>query len=194
MSSTKIDDKFYGRKNPPNQFAICDYLKYWRNKRGYGTQQIDDLFGYSYTAGHWFRKDNNSGSIPNPKDWKKLKKILKFDSKYDKQVMEMELKTITYETSMRVNNWDRPNDTILATGSEIHPKALRRLSIRESAMLQTFPDDFEFMGSLGAMQTQIGNAVPVMLAKAIAKCINDNLKIPISVKTRKNRRNGKSLS
>ena len=106
----------------------------------------------------------------------------------------MELKTITYETSMRVNNWDRPNDTILATGSEIHPKALRRLSIRESAMLQTFPDDFEFMGSLGAMQTQIGNAVPVMLAKAIAKCINDNLKIPISVKTRKNRRNGKSLS
>ena len=194
IASTKIDDKFYGRKNPPNQFAICDYLKYWRNKRGYGTQQIDDLFGYSYTAGHWFRKDNNSGSIPNPKDWKKLKKILKFDSKYDKQVMEMELKTITYETSMRVNNWDRPNDTILATGSEIHPKALRRLSIRESAMLQTFPDDFEFMGSLGAMQTQIGNAVPVMLAKAIAKCINDNLKIPISVKTRKNRRNGKSLS
>ena len=151
------------------------------------------IYLYSYTAGHW-RKDNNSGSIPNPKDWKKLKKILKFDSKYDKQVMEMELKTITYETSMRVNNWDRPNDTILATGSEIHPKALRRLSIRESAMLQTFPDDFEFMGSLGAMQTQIGNAVPVMLAKAIAKCINDNLKIPISVKTRKNRRNGKSLS
>lgn len=176
IANIKIDDKFYGRKNPPNQHDICDYLKIWRDKRGYSTKEIDDLFGYSYTAGHWFRKDNNSGSIPNPKDWTKLKRILKFDSKYDKQVMELELKTITYETSMRVNNWNKPNDTVMATGSEIHPKADRRLSIRESAMLQTFPGNFEFIGSIGAMQTQIGNAVPVLLAKVIATCINNSLK------------------
>ena len=44
----------------------------------------------AHTAGHWFRKDNNSGSIPNPDDWKVLKKLLKFDDTYDKQVTELE--------------------------------------------------------------------------------------------------------
>jgi len=190
-AKTKIDDKFYGRKNPPNQFDICDYLKYWRDKKGYTTKQIDDIFGYSYTAGHWFRKDNRSGSIPNSKDWKKLKRILGFDSKYDKQVLDMELKTITYETSQRINNWDTTNDTILATGSEIHPKTKRRLSIRESAIIQTFPDDFEFTGSIGAMQTQVGNAVPVLFAQKIAECIKDSLKIPILVRAKKTRRTRK---
>jgi len=160
----------------------------WRDKKGYTTKQIDDLFGYTYTAGHWFRKDNNSGSIPNSKDWKKLKRILGFDNTYDKQVMEMELKTITYETSMRVNNWDKTNDTILATGSEIHPKAKRRLSIRESAIIQTFPDNFEFTGSIGAMQTQVGNAVPVLFAQQIAKCIMNSLKVPLLVRAQKTRR------
>lgn len=191
IAKTKIDDKFYGRKNPPNQFDICDYLKYWRDKKGYTTKQIDDLFGYTYTAGHWFRKDNNSGSIPNSKDWKKLKKILVFDDIYDKQVLEMELKTITYETSRRINNWNTTNDTIIATGSEIHPKSKRRLSIRESAIIQTFPNNFEFTGSIGAMQTQVGNAVPVLFAQQIAKCIMNSLKVPLLVRAQKTRRTGK---
>ena len=78
IAKTKIDDKYYGRKNPPNQFDICDYLKHWRDKKGYTTKQVDNIFGYKYTAGHWFRKDNRSGSIPNVKDWKKLKKNIRF--------------------------------------------------------------------------------------------------------------------
>ena len=64
-------------------------LKYWRDKAGLTTVQVDRAFGYAYTAGHWFRKDNNSGSIPNPDDWWRLKKLLGFDDKYDKQVTEM---------------------------------------------------------------------------------------------------------
>ena len=81
-----------GKKNPVNQHDICDYLKYWRNKSGWSTKRIDEHFGYAHTAGHWFRKDNNSGSIPNVKDWWELKKILGFDDKYDKSVTELELK------------------------------------------------------------------------------------------------------
>lgn len=188
MANTKIDAKYYGRKNPPNQFTICDYLRHWRDKKGYTTKQVDDIFGYKYTAGHWFRKDNRSGSIPNNKDWKKLKKLLGFDNTYDKQVLQMEQKITTYETSRRINNWDTTNDTIMATGTEIHPKTNRRISIRESAIIQTFPDDFEFTGSLDAMQTQVGNAVPVLLAQKIAECIKDSLKIPILVRAQKIRR------
>ena len=66
VARTNVADKFWGRKYKVNQHDICDYLKYWRNKSGWSTKKIDQHFGYVHTAGHWFRKDNNSGSIPNP--------------------------------------------------------------------------------------------------------------------------------
>lgn len=172
---TNVHDKFWGRKHKVNQHDICDYLKYWRAKSGWSTKRVDEHFGYAHTAGHWFRKDNNSGSIPNPSDWWELKKILGFDDKYDKQVTELELKPITFEQSLRINNWDTPSDTITATGPEIHPNKERRMSVRECALIQTFPIDFEFVGSLGNMYKQIGNAVPVLLAEKVAEEIKKEL-------------------
>jgi len=172
---TNVHDKFWGRKHKVNQHDICDYLKHWRSLSGWSTKRIDEHFGYAHTAGHWFRKDNNSGSIPNPSDWWELKKILGFDNKFDKQVTELELKPITFEQSLRINNWETPSDTITATGPEIHPNKKRRMSVRECALLQTFPIDFEFFGSLGKMYIQIGNAVPVLLAKKIAEEIKKEL-------------------
>ena len=183
VARTNVSDKFWGRKNPVNQHDICDYLKYWRNKSGWSTKRIDEHFGYAHSAGHWFRKDNNSGSIPNVKDWLELKKILGFDDKYDKSVTELELKDIKFEQSLRISNWDKPSDTITATGPEIHPNKIRRLSVRECAIIQTFPNDFIFCGSLGNMYMQIGNAVPVLLANKIAieiKKYLENYKITIS--------------
>ena len=56
------------------------------------------------------------------------------------------------------------------TYSHIHyssPQA-RTITIREAARLQSFPDSFEFQGSFGSQLQQIGNAVPPLLAKAIA--------------------------
>ncbi|WP_256199512.1 DNA cytosine methyltransferase [Verrucomicrobium spinosum] len=44
----------------------------------------------------------------------------------------------------------------------------RRLLPREAARLQSFPDGFEFIGSEGSVFTQIGNAVPPMMAYALA--------------------------
>lgn len=73
---------------------------------------------------------------------------------------------------------DQPSWTVTAhlsrdTYSHIHyssPQA-RTITIREAARLQSFPDSFEFQGSFGAQLQQIGNAVPPLLAKALAETL-----------------------
>jgi DNA (cytosine-5)-methyltransferase 1 len=56
-----------------------------------------------------------------------------------------------------------------------HPYANRPLTPREAARLQGFPDDFVFVGTRQAMRTQIGNAVPPPLARAIGESIRASL-------------------
>lgn len=180
IASTNVADTFWGRKYKVDQADICDYLKYWRSKSNWSTKKIDEHFGYRHTAGHWFRKDNNSGSIPKPSDWWELKKLLGFDSKYDEVVTSFVEKDITFEQSLRITNWDTPSDTITATSPEIHVNKERRLTARETAILQTFPDDFVFVGSLHKMYTQIGNAVPVLLSEKIAESVKEMLKTPVT--------------
>jgi DNA (cytosine-5)-methyltransferase 1 len=53
----------------------------------------------------------------------------------------------------------------------IHPCQARGLSPREAARIQTFPDDYEFKGTQNSWYSQIGNAVPVKLAKVIGDAI-----------------------
>ena len=71
--------------------------------------------------------------------------------------------------------WDRPSTTItnsLGTPSAlrcIHPLQDRALSTREGARLQSFPDWFRFFGSKYERNSQVGNAVPPLLAIALAK-------------------------
>jgi len=175
IASTKVGDKFWGRKYKVNQAEICDYLKYWRDKSTWTTKKIDEYFGYKHTAGHWFRKDNKSGSIPKPSDWWKLKEILKFDDRYDEIVTTFIEKPIKFEQSLRITNWDRASDTITATSPEIHVNKHRRLSVRECAILQTFPYEHIFYGSLNSQYRQVGNAVPTKLAEKIAKEIFSSL-------------------
>ena len=76
---------------------------------------------------------------------------------------------------MRIANWDTPSDTITASTPEIHPNKKRRLSVRECAILQSFPDDFVFYGSLSAQHRQVGNAVPPLLARQIAQNIKKEI-------------------
>src|SRR3989338_5198709 len=78
--------------------------------------------------------------------------------------------------------WNRPSTTItrnLSTPSSsrcIHPKAPRPLTTREGARIQCFPDDYQFYGSRGDRNLQIGNAVPTFLSNAIAKMILENFR------------------
>jgi DNA (cytosine-5)-methyltransferase 1 len=57
----------------------------------------------------------------------------------------------------------------------IHPRQNRTISVREAARLQSFPDSFVFYGSRSAQFKQIGNAVPPLLAMAIAKHVKKML-------------------
>lgn len=73
--------------------------------------------------------------------------------------------------------WDSPALTIRTEflkpekGRYLHPDAHRSLTVREGARLQTFPDDFAFAGSNFQAAKQIGNAVPVLLARRIAETV-----------------------
>lgn len=78
--------------------------------------------------------------------------------------------------------WDKPSHTIVAHLSKdgymfIHPDAeqARSITIREAAILMSFPLDFEFLGSTAYCFKMIGNAVPVLLAKNIAEGIANEL-------------------
>ncbi|MCI9297711.1 DNA cytosine methyltransferase [Ihubacter sp. rT4E-8] len=51
------------------------------------------------------------------------------------------------------------------------PERLRRITIREAARIQSFPDNYVFCGNKGAIYTQIGNAVPCRMAEAVAKAV-----------------------
>jgi len=50
-----------------------------------------------------------------------------------------------------------------------HPEQDRAISLREAAALQTFPDDYEFLGTRHHVARWIGNAVPVSLAEAVGR-------------------------
>lgn len=82
---------------------------------------------------------------------------------------------ITGYIGNRILSWDKPAPTITGRGSRSggavihpHPNLHRRLSVRECARIQSFPDDFIFCGSNGAAYAQIGNAVPPLMSYFIA--------------------------
>jgi len=69
-------------------------------------------------------------------------------------------------------SWDEPSLTLTCAPAQkqterCHPDETRPFTVREYARIQTFPDDWEFSGSTTSQYKQIGNAVPVNLAKAL---------------------------
>ncbi|ONI45164.1 DNA (cytosine-5-)-methyltransferase [Epulopiscium sp. SCG-B10WGA-EpuloA2] len=57
-----------------------------------------------------------------------------------------------------------------------HPIEVRPFSVRESARIQSFPDEWEFIGPIGAKYKQVGNAVPCNLSKEIGLAIKNTLR------------------
>ncbi|MDG1672846.1 MAG: DNA cytosine methyltransferase [Flavobacteriaceae bacterium] len=82
-----------------------------------------------------------------------------------------------YNKAFQRMNSELPSNTI-DTGHRnyFHYEANRIPTARESARIQSFPDSFEFLGTKGSQYKQIGNAVPPLLAKVLAKKIKSYLK------------------
>ena len=87
------------------------------------------------------------------------------------------MKTNTYTDVSRTQNtiylrlnYDEPSGTVVNVRKSmwIHPVKDRAVSIREAARLQTFPDSFVFCGTKDKQYQQVGNAVPPIMARAIA--------------------------
>jgi DNA (cytosine-5)-methyltransferase 1 len=67
---------------------------------------------------------------------------------------------------------DEPSRTVLARQRpHLHYNGMRFISVREAACLQSFPINYRFYGSLAQQYSQVGNAVPVKLATAIARSV-----------------------
>jgi DNA (cytosine-5)-methyltransferase 1 len=77
--------------------------------------------------------------------------------------------------------WDRPAFTIRTEfykpekGRYLHPQQHRPITPREAARFQSFPDSFRFRGSRNEIAKQIGNAVPPLLASAVARGVAELL-------------------
>ena len=103
--------------------------------------------------------------------------------------LEDKMKENTYTDASRTQNtiylrlnYDEPCGTVVNVRKSmwIHPTLDRAISVREAARLQTFPDNFEFCGTKDKQYQQVGNAVPPIMAKSIAKklasILNANIK------------------
>ena len=78
-------------------------------------------------------------------------------------------------------SWNEPSLTLTCSPAQnqterCHPDETRPLRVREYARIQTFPDDWKFIGSMSAQYKQIGNAVPVNLAHAMGGSLINLLK------------------
>ena len=80
-----------------------------------------------------------------------------------------------FSTTWSRLEWDKPSPTIdtrfdtPSNGKNSHPYLHRAITIREAARIQSFPDDFVFLGKKTEICKQVGNAVPPLLAKAIGE-------------------------
>lgn len=154
--------ELYNFENTSNNILtvepITDFQKYVRssnnkvlnNEKKYPNNRVQERMSYVPQGGNW--KD-----VP-PELWD-VQRTNRHSSAY-KRLDENE-PSITIDTGHM---------------NYFHPIYNRVPTVRESARLQSFPDNFEFCGSMTSQFRQVGNAVPPLMAKAVAEIIMEVLK------------------
>ncbi len=152
-----------------------DYLEAFELRNGvdFYTQHIcrphneNDLKIYKFAIDNWSKGKKRIKYTDIPKEWQTQKNIEAFLDRF------------------KVVDGNGISHTVVAHIAKdghyyIHPskKQCRSISVREAARIQSFPDDFYFEGSRTAAFRQIGNAVPPLMANAIAKAIKKKLNLP----------------
>ena len=160
---TEVDDEVTGKKVDVNKFYGNEnsYLKlinsgrkieYIFNHKARYTNDINyEIYG---TLGQG--EDGTSEKIKHVMPYKHRNHI--FKDKYFKLIEDKPSRTITAHLKMDCH-------------SHIHPRQIRSITPREAARIQSFPDDYVFLGAYLKTYMQIGNAVPPVMARGIARAI-----------------------
>jgi len=127
-------------------------------------------------------KSGGSSGIPNHQSMSHSKQMLKKMSYVSNggsrnQIPE-HIRPISGDPRKYIK-YDKNKPSICITGDMrkvFHYSQNRALSVRELARIQSFPDNFIFLGTKISQQQQIGNAVPPLMAQAVAKTIKEQLK------------------
>jgi DNA (cytosine-5)-methyltransferase 1 len=160
---TEVDDEITGKKVDVNQFYGNEnsYLKlinegriieYVFNHKARYTNDINyEIYGTLEQG-----EDGTNEKIKHVMPYKHRNHI--FKDKYFKLIEDKPSRTITAHLKMDCH-------------SHIHPRQVRSITPREAARIQSFPDDYVFLGAYLKTYMQIGNAVPPVMARGIAKVI-----------------------
>ena len=176
-----VNDAFAGlpKLKPGEGFATTNYTE----KKNEYLQKFELRNGVDFVTQHISRPHNNRDIAIYKtaiQKWNVDKERLKYPD------LPQELKTHKNESSFtdryKVVDGKGVSHTVVAHIAKdghyyIHPdeNQCRSISVREAARLQSFPDDFYFEGSRSAAFKQIGNAVPPLMANAIAKKMKELL-------------------
>lgn len=160
---TEFDDEITGMKVGVNNFDSCGNQYLYRVNGG---RQFPIVFNHkarycSDVNYEIFKRlspgeDSTNAKIADIMPYAHRNKV--FKDKYYKLYADRPCRTITAHMKM---------DCL----SHIHPVQIRSLTPREAARVQSFPDDYVFLGAYLKTYMQIGNAVPVLMAKQIASTI-----------------------
>lgn len=164
---TEIDDEITGKKVDINMFSGTEneYLKLINQNR-----KIDFIFNH---------KARYANEI-NFEIYKTLKQGEDGTNETIKHIMPYQHRNHIFKDKYFKLIEDKPSRTITAhlkmdCHSHIHPKQVRSITPREAARIQSFPDDYAFFGAYLKTYMQIGNAVPPIMARGIAKVIKKYL-------------------
>tara|TARA_R100001244_G_scaffold132214_1_gene107536 strand:- start:44 stop:1630 length:1587 start_codon:yes stop_codon:yes gene_type:complete len=150
--------------------------EFLREKKNISIKEIADKLKIPKTqAEHYFRIDKYR-AIPSIEIWNKLKELLHFDSRHDKQVCEIEQSEYTFESSSRLYSDKGLGATLQTTENTLYKSQnrIRRLTPIECERLQGFPDNFTEGVSDTQRYKQMGNTITVNVIQAILKNLKTN--------------------
>ena len=164
---TEVDDEITGKKVDLNQFYGNEnsYLKLINDGRkieyvfNHKARYTNDI-NYEIYGALGQGEDGTSEKIKHVMPYKHRNHI--FKDKYFKLIEDKPSRTITAHLKMDCH-------------SHIHPRQVRSITPREAARIQSFPDDYVFLGAYLKTYMQICNAVPPVMARGIAKILKKYL-------------------
>ena len=160
-NQNEVDSETTGKKIDVNNFSNNEYLNLINNN-------ITPQFVFNHKARYVNDINYEIYKKLNPGDDATDEKI--------KDIMPYANRNHCFKDKYYKLIGDRPSRTITAhlrmdCHSHIHPRQIRAITPREAARVQSFPDDYMFLGPYLKTYMQIGNAVPVMMARGIARVI-----------------------